>query len=348
MATASPAYAGNLSTGAMAGVSSVGTAINAYQDRRAAERMQQQQLAQLRDNIAFDQRTRTERIAYDSASQAEQLARERENMQAGKVDQETNIARILASLQSNIAAKEAADARALAASDREVGRQQEYARGQGDAFASSLGQYGAGFNQDMANKSDSLAAVFSDMLARSGPASSAPVAGGPTADYEAAARAVASGDIGGEARNLAAVQAFGQTMADKNIAMGGNKQLDSLIRNFASGSRGALAPELDAANMYFQTSPITTKTPIQTLAQRPSYNGERFVSQKFATPPQSMLGDLFVAGSMAAGQLMQPKSESPYALSQPAGGSAGLRLGGITGGFNTTSPNGLGIRSRSY
>ena len=331
---------------AMLAISGIGNAINAYQDRRAAERMGQMQTEQLRQSIANAARNRTERIAWDSASLAEQIARDRQNLEIAKADQDANLARIMETLQANVAAKQAATDRTYAASSREVGRQQEFARGQGDAFASSLGQF-ANFNQDMAGKSDSLAAVFADALNSQGP-SVAPEATGATADFEAAARAVASGQVGDQANKLAALQAFGGTMFDKGIATNRNQQLDSIIQNFARGSRAALEPEVGAESMFFQSDPILTKTPTARLAPRGNFVGEQFTERQLIKPPPSMLGDLFVGlGSLALQQANQPQQPpNPYALSIPTGTGVGLRadVGGL--GLRTDRPSGLGIRTR--
>lgn len=384
-----------MSAALMPVIGAIGSAINARSDRRASERMGQLQTDQLRraidfsdatradqiafdqaertgridfnnanraDQIAFDQRVRGERIAYNQESLAEQIARERQNLEAVKADQDTNLARIMASMQENIAAKQDASDRAFAASGREVGRQQEYARAQGDAFASSLGEFGGGFNQDMAAKSDSLAAIFADMLGREGPASNAPEASAPTASFEADARAQASGMVGDQANKLAALQAFGGVMNDKNIAMGRNQQLDAIIQNFARGSQAALGPEVDAASMYFQSNPILTKTPTASLAARPEYIAERFVApnfvgsnfvaprfteQQLVKPAPSMMGDLFVglanAGLAYANQ--PAAAPSPYELTPPSkSGVTGLTLGGGSLGIRTDRPSGLGIR----
>jgi hypothetical protein len=375
-------------------IGSIGTAINAYQDYKGSKAANQFQTEQVRraiaaadatraeqiafdqneragriafndttraDQAAFDERTRGERIAYNQGSLAEQIARERQNLEATKADQDTNLARIMASMQENIAARQSASDRAFAASGREVGRQQEYGRAQGDAFASSLGEFGGGFNQDMAAKSDSLAAIFADMLGRQGPASNAPAASAPTASFEADARAQASGMVGSQADKLAALQAFGSVMNDKNIAMGRNQQLDAIIQNFARGSQSALGPEVDAASMFFESNPILTKTPTASLAAKPEFMGERFVApnfvgsnfvaprfvqQEFAKPAPSVLGDLFVGLANAGVQYAnQPApTPSPYALSLPSGtGQSGLRLGSGTG-INTARPARLGIR----
>jgi len=325
-------------------IGSLGNAINARSDRKASERAGQFSTDQLRRALALANQSRTERIEWDGASLAEQIARERKNLEMAKADQDTNLARIMESMQANMAAQQAASDRAYGASGREVGRQQEYGRAQGDAFASSLGEFG-NFNQDMATKSDSLAAIFSDMLGRDGPAAVAPEASGRTADFEAAMRAQASGEMGDQANKLAALQAFGGTMGDKNLAMGRNQQLDAIIQNFARGSQSALGPEVDAASMYFQSNPVLTKTPTASLPSRGQYIGERFIEQQFVKPPPSMMGDLFVGLSNAGLQYAnQPApAASPYALTPPTTGGVGFKpSGGL--GINTARPAGLGIR----
>jgi len=329
---------------AQAAIGAIGNAINARSDRRAAERAGQFATEQLRRSIAQADQTRAERIEWDGASLAEQIARERKNLEMAKADQDANLARIMESMQANMAAQQAASDRAYAASGREVGRQQEYGRAQGDAFASSLGEFG-NFNQDMAAKSDSLAAIFADMLGRDGPAAVAPEASGRTADFEAAMRAQASGEMGDQAQKLAALQAFGGTMFDKNMAMGRNQQLDAIIQNFARGSQAALGPEVDAASMYFQSNPILTKTPTASLPSRGQYIGERFIEQQYAKPAPSMMGDLFVGLANAGLQYAnQPApAPSPYALNLPTGGGTGFKASGSTG-INTARPAGLGIR----
>ncbi len=344
-----------MSEAMMAGIGSIGNAINAGINTRNARRTGQLQTEQLGRSIAFneaaraeqnafDQRARTERIAYNQESLAEQIARERQNLELAKADQDANLARIMASMQENIAARQGASDRAFAASGREVGRQQEYGRAQGDAFASSLGEFGSGFNQDMAAKSDSLASIFADLLGRAGPATNAPAASGPTASFEADARAQASGMVGNQADKLAALQAFGGTMFDKNITMGRNQQLDAIIQNFARGSQSALAPEVDAASMFFESNPILTKTPTASLAPRPEYIGERFVAPNFTDraiprPAPSVLGDLFVGLANAGVQYAnrpQPKIlDYSYGNLDSMGGGQGIR---------TTRPSGLGIR----
>lgn len=343
-------------------IGTLGNAINARSDRKASERMGQLQTEQLRRAIAFneatraeqagfDQRARTERITYNQESLAEQIARERQNLEAAKADQDANLARTMAAMQQNLDARQSASERAYGASNREVGRQQEYGRAQGDAFASSLGEFGA-FQPDMAAKQDSLAAIFADILGREGPASNAPAASAPTASFEADARAQASGMVGDQANKLAALQAFGGTMFDKSINMGRNQQLDAIIQNFARGSQSALAPEVEAASMYFQTNPILTKTPTASLAARPDFIGERFVAPRFieqqlVKPAPSMMGDLFVGLANAGLQYANrpPAAPSPYALSLPSGGGqTGLRMDGGGVGIRTDRPSGLGIR----
>jgi len=328
-------------------IGTVGNAINARADRRAAERANQFQTEQLRRAIAQADQTRAERISWDSASLAEQIARERQNLEAAKADQDANLARTMAAMQQNLDARQSASDRAYGASNREVGRQQEFGRAQGDAFASSLGEFGPSFNQDMGAKQDSLAAIFADVLGRDGPATNAPAASAPTASFEADARAQASGMVGNQANKLAALQSFGSTMFDKSINMGRNQQLDAIIQNFARGSQGALAPEVEAASMYFQTNPILTRTPTASLPSRGQFIGERFVEQQFVKPPPSMLGDLFVGLANAGLQYANrpPAAPSPYALSLPSGGGqTGLRMGGGGVGIRTDRPSGLGIR----
>jgi hypothetical protein len=324
--------------------STFANAYNARSDRKAAERAGQFATEQLRRSLAQADQSRAERIEWDGASLAEQIARERKNLEMAKADQDANLARIMESMQANIAAQQAASDRAYSASGREVGRQQEYGRAQGDAFASSLGEFG-NFNQDMAAKSDSLAAIFSDMLGRDGPAAVAPEASGRTADFEAAMRAQASGEVGSQAQKLAALQAFGGTMADKNLAMGRNQQLDAIIQNFARGSQSALGPEVDAASMYFQSNPILTKTPTASLPSRGQYIGERFIEQQYVKPAPSMMGDLIVglAGAYASNQQKPAAAPNPYALTPPTTSGLGFKAeGGL--GINTTRPAGLGIR----
>lgn len=327
-------------------IGALGNAINARADRRAAERAGQFQTEQLRRAIAQTDQTRTERINWDSASLAEQIARERQNLEATKADQDANLARTMAAMQENLAAKQASSDRVYGLAGQERGRQQEYGRAQGDALASSVGEFGA-FQPDMAAKQDSLAAIFADMLGREGPASNAPAASAPTASFEADARAQASGMVGDQANKLAALQAFGGTMFDKSINMGRNQQLDAIIQNFARGSQSALGPEVDAASMYFQTNPILTKTPTASLPSRGQFIGERFIEQQFVKPPPSMMGDLFVGLANAGLQYANrpPAAPSPYALSLPSGGGqTGLRMDGGGVGIRTDRPSGLGIR----
>jgi hypothetical protein len=326
-------------------IGTLGNAINAYQDRKAGQRAGAFQTDQLRQSLAMADQNRSERMEWDSASLAEQIARERQNLEATKADQDANLARIMASMQANQAAQQAAADRAYAASGREVGRQQEYGRAQGDAFASSLGEFGGGFGQDMAAKESSLAAVFAEMLGRDDPAAVAPDAAGRTADFETAMRAQAAADAGGQANKLAALQAFGGTMGDKNLAMGRNQQLDAIIQNFARGSQSALGPEVDAASMFFQSNPVLTKTPTAALPSRGQHIGQRFVEQQYVKPPPSMMGDLFVGLANAGLQYAnQPApAPSPYALQAPSGGGLGFKAeGGL--GINTARPAGLGIR----
>jgi hypothetical protein len=330
-----------------AAIGALGNAINARSDRKAVERASQFQTEQVRRAIASADQNRAERINWDSASLAEQIARERQNLEATKADQDANLARVMASMQENIAAKQAASDRAFGAAGQERGRQQDFGRAQGDAFASSLGEFGPSFSQDMGAKQDSLAAVFADALARQGPATNAPAASAPTASFEADARAQASSMVGSQADKLAALQAFGGTMFDKSMNMGRNQQLDAIIQNFARGSQSALGPEVDAASMYFQSNPILTRTPTAALPSRGQFIGERFTEQQFVKPAPSMLGDLFVGLANAGLQYANrpPAAPSPYALSLPSGGGqTGLRVGGGGVGIRTDRPSGLGIR----
>lgn len=327
-------------------IGAIGNAINARSDRKAAERMGRHELEQLQRRIELDDRNRAERIQWDSTSLAEQIARERQNLQQAKDDQDLNIVRAMATLKENLEAKQASSDRVYGLAGQERGRQQEYGRAQGDAFANSLGEFGA-FQPDMAAKQDSLAAIFADMLGREGPASNAPAATGETARFEADARAQASGMVGDQANKLAALQAFGGTMFDKSMAMGRNQQLNEIIRNFAQGSQAALAPEVDAASMYFQSNPILTNTPTASLPSRGRYIEQRFVNQPMMQRSPSMLGDLFV-GMANAGMAYanQPTpAPSPYALKPPTtSGQTGLTLGGGGLGIRTDRPAGLGIR----
>lgn len=298
------------SPGAGSAVGSIGNAINAYANRQAANRMGQVQLEQLRENIAFNEKVRAEQIAYDAASLAEQIAREKENLLIKKADQDTNIARMLETLRSNVGAAQAASDASYGANNAEVGRQQTFAQAAGDAFGSSLGQFQGDINQDLAAKTGDLSSVFMEYLNQGGPASNAPAATGVTADREASARAMASGQVADQAQKLAAVQALSQVLDDKNRVMGQNKQLDAIINNFARGSQSALAPEIQAKSMFFEDKPILTDTPTQSLAKAPAFNAPKFIAQDIVQPAPSMLGDLFVGMSTLGAKYLNQQDQT--------------------------------------
>jgi hypothetical protein len=209
----------------------------------------------------------------------------------------------------------------------EITRQQMLAQAAGSAFADSKKQF-ADVRGDIGTETNNIADVFRAVLARQGPASVAPTASAPTADYEAAARAQQSGEIGGEANRLAAAQAFGQVMQDKGYALNENDQFASLLRNFGQGSQGASQAEVM------------------------SREGQLF-QPRITQPKPSMMGDLFVGlSSVYANQMGQPDAPpSKYALELPTRGETGLRPGGTLGikptgtlGLDFGRPAGLGIR----
>lgn len=255
-----------LSNGALAGIGAIGTSLNAYMDRKGQEKMLRQQLDQLRQQIAYQERVRAEQEVLKT---------------------------------------------------EEVQRQQIMARAGGDAFASSLGQFQGNVEGQVGDKTAEISALFRDYMSRARQGALVlPEATGPTADREASMRQQASADVTADTDRLSAVQAFGDVMTDKSRVMNQNDQLSSLIRNFATGSQGASNAEVGA-------------------------RAGKFVEQKIVEPNPSMLGDLFVVGSLAANKFMQPQGSTavdPF--------NTGLRQGAVTGGFNRASPTGLGIGSK--
>lgn len=269
-AGAAPAASGGFmsSPGAGAAVGAIGTALNAYMDRKGQEKMLRQQLEQSRQEIAYQERVRAEQAALRT---------------------------------------------------EEVQRQQIMARAGGDAFASSLGQFQGNVEGQVGDKTAEISALFRDYMSRARQGALVlPEATGPTADREASMRQQASADVNADTDRLSAVQAFGDVMADKGRVMNQNDQLSSLIRNFATGSQGASNAEVGA-------------------------RAGKFVEQKIVEPNPSMLGDLFVVGSLAANKFMQPQGSTavdPF--------NTGLRQGAVTGGLNIATPTGLGIGNRKY
>lgn len=198
----------------------------------------------------------------------------------------------------------------------EVARQQMMAQAAGQAFADSKGLF-QNVEGDIGSKANNISDVFRAALARQTPQSTAPMGTGPTSGYEAAMRAEQSADVGREANRLAAVQAFGQTMTDKNYAMNENDQFASLLRNFGAGSQQASQAEIQArAGQLYQP--------------------------RITAPAPSDMGDLFV-GLASAYANRQPAGPSPYALNAPAGSQQGFRATGSQG-IRTDRPAGLGIR----
>ena len=201
---------------------------------------------------------------------------------------------------------------------QEVARQQMFARGAGSAFADSLAQF-TGAEGGIGDKTGAIAQAF--LQAMSGPGRSVQTGPtvGPVADREAAARAKASDRAASDAKNLAAVQAFGEYMTDKSNALTNNETVAALLRDFAGGSARASTAEIQAKN-------------------------GKLYQPRVLAPQPTMLGDLFVGlsnlGAMAARQPAAPAS--PYALDIPAARPMGLSM---TNPLDAPSlDNGVGIR----
>lgn len=209
----------------------------------------------------------------------------------------------------------------------EVMRQQMLAQAAGQAFADSKSLF-RDVEGDIGAKANNISDVFRAALARSAPQSMAPAGTGPTDGYEAAVRAEQTGMVNDEARRLAAVQAFGQTMTDKGYGMTENDQLAALLRNFSVGSQQASQAEIAAREGQLYQPKITAPTP-------------------------SSMGDLFVGLASAATQYANrpAPAPSPYALDLPQGTAPGFKPTGTLGlkptgtlGLDFGKPASLGIR----
>lgn len=202
---------------------------------------------------------------------------------------------------------------------QEVQRQQLFARAAGDAFMRSLGGY-KDAEAGIGRAGNSIADTFRSVLTRPAPASSAPAAIGPTADRIASATEKAGGDVMGEAGKLAAVQGLAKAFSENDMAVGRERQLASLLNNFAGGSAGAAQSEIDS-------------------------RAGRFFKQKMVKPAPSMLGDFFVGlSNLGVKYANQPSAAAnPYALSLPPAEPTGLRVGSGEG-LSPARPSGVGIR----
>ncbi len=204
-------------------------------------------------------------------------------------------------------------------------RQQMLARGAGDAFASSLGQY-QNFEDRAGASSGQIADSFRQALDRGAP-DIAPQAQGAVADRVASASQFANDRSAAEAGALAQVQGLGQAMIDSGIAVNRNNQLASMLRNFSAGSAGASEAEIAARA------------------------GELF-QPRLVAPAPSMLGDLFVGMSELAVQRAnrQPQPASPYGLIPEGTRFPGVGLqmdNNPRPGIRLDRPAGLGIRGPS-
>jgi hypothetical protein len=209
----------------------------------------------------------------------------------------------------------------------EVARQQMMAQAAGQAFADSKNLF-RDVEGDIGAKTNNISDVFRAALARPAPQSMAPAGSAPTSGYEAAVRAEQTGMVNDDARRLAAVQAFGQTMTDKGYGMTENDQLAAILRNFGQGSQQASQAEIM------------------------SREGQLF-QPRITQPSPGMMGDMFVGlASAYANKMGQPDAPpSKYALDLPTRGETGLRPGGTLGikptgtlGLDFGRPAGLGIR----
>lgn len=265
-----------------AAVGSIGGAINAIGDARAARSAGRQAVAQTQQQIAFEQAIRQR--------QAELLAQEQ-------------------------------------------ARQQIMARGAGDAFAGSLGEFQGSFEQKVGDASSQIADLYRQFLNQRTAQQQmieaiAPMASGPSADREANERSRASQEVSDDAGRMADVQGFAQAMQNAGNVMQGNEQFAALLNNFARGSAGAGQAEIDAQAGKFFTRPISAQN-------------------------NSLLGDLFVglAGMYNSYQANRPApAPDPTGLKMPTapnlpemGGGQGVRLLPATGTGLVMRSN-LGIR----
>lgn len=221
--------------------------------------------------------------------------------------------------KENAAAKTADTLRRLAAQkallDEEQGRQQEFAQGARDAFDANVGLYN-NFEGQIGDQKNVLAQMFLDTLASGKAPENVPAAmPGAVANREAAMLADATSKSQADARNLAGLQAFGQVFQNNAIQQGRNSTIADIINNFAAGSRAALDPAMQAAN----------------------------VSQYVEKQNTNYLGDMLKLGAGLSDRFgsRTPQTTSPYAIVQPdtrlpggqtgftGTGSAGLKLPGL-------------------
>jgi hypothetical protein len=218
--------------------------------------------------------------------------------------------------KENAAAKTADTLRRLAAQkallDEEQGRQQGFAQGARDAFDANVGLYN-NFEGQIGDQKNVLAQMFMDALASGKAPENVPIATpGAVANREAAMLADASSKAQTDARNLAGVQAFGQAFQNNAIQQDRNSSIADIINNFAQGSRAAIEPAMQAANV------------------------SRFVEKQNT----NYLGDMLKLGAGLSDRFgnRTPQITSPYAIVQPD-----TRLPGGQTGFTGTGSTGLKV-----
>jgi hypothetical protein len=237
----------------------------------------------------------------------------------------------LAQTREQIAFEQAIRQRQAELLAQEQGRQQIYARGAGDAFAGSLGEFQGNFEQKIGDASSQIASYYKEFLnnktaAYNAALASAPAATGATANRMAATDAQVGAESNLKADQAAAVQGFGRAMGDAGDVMGQNESLASLLQNLAGGSAKAAQGEIGA-------------------------QAGQYIGQNISAGPPSSIGDLFVGLAGLGNQYFNKPgttSGTDYSLLSPngpslpeMGGGTGVRQG--RGGIGFAMPRGLGI-----
>jgi hypothetical protein len=214
----------------------------------------------------------------------------------------------------------------------ELGRQQVYARGAGDAFGNSLGQF-SGFEGRIGDASSQIADIYKQFLAQKTAQqlqaeSILPPTSGPTANREAAMREQATADSMRDADNQANVEGFGRAMGDASRVMAGNESLASLFGNLAQGSARVADQRIRAEEGQFMGQPAygSGTADLGDLIMGAAKLGmgayKKFGNQPAATP---------------FGGVQLPSAPNLPSM----GGGQGLQAN--AGGFGVRLPRGLGI-----
>jgi hypothetical protein len=213
--------------------------------------------------------------------------------------------------------------RQAAIAAQEAQRQQVYAQANAGLFDNSLGLFQRPAEAAVGDASSQIAQLYRDYLSRpSAVADVAPEATGVTAEREANMRTQASADVDGEAGRLAAVQGFGQYMADNSRTMANNESLANMFNNFARGSAGVSQARMSAEG------------------------GRRFIQSPLIEREKSPLGDMFVGLATAYGNRPQTAPETQYPLlpeGYQAPGGYGVRMPRAGGDYGVRVPADLGI-----